>query len=203
MIYKLIRRVHLYSALVLGAFLLLYAGTAFFIFTSDWYPDNEAVTVVQGVGAFTPPTGSEWATNREAARAVEEQYRVQYGIHGRFQTFARHNDGRFDVVYRRPGAETRVRFFAGSDSLNVITKKYGFNRLMNRVHNFRWYEGGPAYQIWALFMDLASLAMILYAVSGIWLWYTLKVHNRSLGWIVLGSGALYTMGSIVHLMVAR
>ena len=88
MIYKLIRRVHLYSALVLGAFLLLYAGTAFFIFTSDWYPDNEAVTVVQGVGAFTPPTGSEWATNREAARAVEEQYRVQYGIHGRFQTFA-------------------------------------------------------------------------------------------------------------------
>jgi len=202
MVYTLIRKIHLYSALFLGTFLLMYAGSAFVIFLPDWFPDNPVTTVVEGEGPFAVPESTNWGVNKEAGGKVEAQYRRQYRIRGRYETFTRHDDGRFDLIYRRPGAEIRLRFFPDSDSLNVITKEYGFAHLMNRLHNFRWYEGGLPYQIWALFLDLAALAMILFAISGILLWHTLKARNRTMGWIVLGSGAAYTLGSIIFLMTA-
>ena len=95
-----------------------------------------------------------------------------------------------------------MRFFPDSDNLNVITKEYGFVYLANRLHSFRWFQGGILYHLWALLLELSAAAMILFALSGIWLWYTLKARNRALGWIVLRSGAGYTVGSVLYLYCA-
>lgn len=200
-VYTLLRRLHLYSALFLGMFLLMYAFTGFVIF-AGWFPDNEEVTTVTGTGDFTPPENADWEATKNAGAKVAPEYRRRYAITGRYETFTRHDDGRFDLVFRRPGDETRVRFFPNSDSLTVIQRKYGFAYLMNRLHSFRWYEGGILFQLWALLLDLAAVAMILFALSGILLWYTLKARNRRLGWFILCSGGAYTVGSIVYLMVA-
>ena len=97
--------------------------------------------------------------------------------------------------------EERVTAYAGQDSLTVMTIHNGAAWMWNRMHQLHLFKGGGGYFIWGVMIDLVSITLILFGVSGVYLWYTLKANNRRLGWILFVSSSVYTVGSIVYLMV--
>jgi hypothetical protein len=48
-------------------------------------------------------------------------------------------------------------------------------------------------------IDLLSLALLGFVLSGVWLWWISKRDHR-LGFLLLGGSSLYTFGSIAWLL---
>jgi hypothetical protein len=70
---------------------------------------------------------------------------------------------------------------------------------MHQFHRLHGYQGDPAYVLWAFIYDLSSLSMIIFALSGVYLWY--KVERRRLaGWLILTGSTLLTAATIIYLM---
>ena len=66
------------------------------------------------------------------------------------------------------------------------------------MHN---YGGGWLYDIWVVFYDLASASLILFAISGIYLWWRLT-RRKLWGWICLGISWGFAAVTICYLMYA-
>jgi hypothetical protein len=202
MFYRLVRTIHLYAALFLAAFVVMYAVTGFIMYRSSWFPNHHKDTVRQVVFQWEPLLGS--GDNRavfDYLESIQAQVGKDLGLEGRYEFSRKEKDGRFTLFYLRPGSQERVFFTPGMDSVEVSRRDYGFAQMMNRMHQFHGYKGGVLFWLWGFLLDLVSLSMILFGVSGVYLWYTLKSTQRRLGWALLGGSTLYAIGSIVYLMV--
>jgi hypothetical protein len=66
------------------------------------------------------------------------------------------------------------------------------------LHRLHGYGGGGLYDVWAVLYDLASLALIVFAFTGVYLWHA-TLRPRWPGWLALGVGAVFTTAMILHL----
>ena len=71
---------------------------------------------------------------------------------------------------------------------------------MNQLHQLHGNEGWSRFWLWGLIVDVVSVSMILFALSGVYMWYVLK-KDRRLGWIVLGARTLYVVGLVIFLVL--
>ncbi|NJK86022.1 MAG: hypothetical protein HC906_08745 [Bacteroidales bacterium] len=55
---------------------------------------------------------------------------------------------------------------------------YEVNKRLHRIHGF---SGGLIYVVWAILLDLAALASIIFSITGILIWFNSRRHFR-LGW---------------------
>ena len=74
---------------------------------------------------------------------------------------------------------------AAGDSVHIFRREEDARTTLVGFHRLHGYGGGWLYDIWVVFYDLASLALILFTLTGIYLWYRLTKH-RLLGWIRRG-----------------
>ena len=82
--------------------------------------------------------------------------------------------------------------------MKVTERIHSFGQTMNVMHRFHGYGDGPMYNAWAALYDLASLSLIVFAVTGVVLWWKLT-KNRLLGWICLLAGAGFTASMVIYL----
>ena len=194
--YALIRKIHLYSGLVLCFAVALYAFTGFIILHQDWFADGGEVReiVVEGFGAAPPKGGYA----REQAQAIADELAALHNLRGRPGRPQHWRNGTWFFPYQRPGTVEEIRI--KPDHRAIITiKEASFAGTMNRLHHFHGYGGGARFWLWGLMVDVVSAATILFAISGIYMWYVLKKDHR-LGWIVLGGSTAYAVGSILFLL---
>ena len=81
------------------------------------------------------------------------------------------------------------------------TKEQNARNILVGFHRMHGYGGGWLYNIWLVFYDLASLSLILFAVSGTYLWWRLA-RRRWLGWVLLGVSWGYATITVVYLIYA-
>jgi hypothetical protein len=86
----------------------------------------------------------------------------------------------------------------GRPELEVTRTEHGLLRTLRNLHVMTGYGGGPVFIAWSVMLDLVSLAVIAFAVSGVYLWYR-HARRRRLGWIVLVGSWGYTTGLIAYL----
>jgi hypothetical protein len=202
--YLLIRKIHLFSGLVLAAGLFMYGFTGFVISHQDWFPGAESEKSTREVSSEValsmpldglPKGPAHW----------QQQLAAELALRGRPGKHHRSEDGGnviWHFEYARPGTVEKLDVRPGNDRVKLTLEAAGFAGTMNRLHHFHGYAGGPRFFVWGLFVDLASLAMILFPLSGIYLWYKIKKDHR-LGWAVLGGSMAYGIGSIAFLVLGR
>ena len=178
--YRVIRTIHLYSGLIIGAYIIMYAFTGFVMLHPGWFPDEEEETTRQLVSSIAKNLSDEL-------------------VRGRPEEPKREQDATWTFSYRRPGTRETVRVTSGSENVELTVQEGGFAPTMRNLHHLHGYEGGLRFFLWGFFLDLVSAAMIFFSLSGIYLWYVLK-HEHRLGWIVLGSSTAYVVGSIFYLL---
>lgn len=199
--YILIRKIHLYTALALTLFVLMYALTGFVIYRPSWFPNNRETTTRSAVLDWDRPDfAQEDKAIFDAMVLSSEDFRDAFGISARYEFTRNEQDGGYTLVYRKPGVEERVTAYAARDSLTVMTIRNGGAWTWNRMHQMHLFRGGPLYFVWGVLLDIVSLSVILFAITGVWLWYTLKAKNRRVGWILISASTAYTLGSILYLM---
>lgn len=187
-LYQTIRKIHLFVTLVLATFIFMYFATGFImIYEETFQRKNISVEKVRqridGIRSIAPDSLVEWL-------------REKYNLHGR-ASFDENTD-RVKVDFSHPGTVATVRVPRSSDSVFVEVKKGDLNTLLHHYHRLHGYRGGLNYFAWAFVYDLSAASMIVFSITGFYLWYKTE-RKRLPGWLVFAASTLLTFSTIVYL----
>jgi hypothetical protein len=90
---------------------------------------------------------------------------------------------------------------AAGGTVRITTSQFSTRQTLVHFHRLHGYGGGWVYDLWMIMYDLASAAMILFAASGIYLWYKLT-KRRLLGWVLLAVSFSFAIGTMLYLVHA-
>jgi hypothetical protein len=191
--YTLFRKIHLYTGLAILLFLVMFFVTGYPIIHDDWFPKPEPVKTTRTESlAYTGPKEPE---------AFAKYLQETFDLRGRPIRRRLLQDGGWEFRYTRPGTFYEALVPPSGDSVRITTREENAVETMVGFHKLHEYRGGMIYYAWALFYDLASLSLIVFAFTGIYLWYRLT-KKKLLGWIFLGISYGYAAVTVLYLMYA-
>lgn len=174
--YGLIRRAHAYTGLLLVLFVLMYFMTGILLtegarFGSGGSDVTEMRVPFRYTGPDDPPA---------MVRYLEDEFAVS----GKRLPADYDGSGMRRFRWSRPGTMVQIVAPVGADSITIVTEDRGPLRTAALLHRLHGYGGGFAFDIWAVLYDLVSLAMIVFSVTGVFLWYR-RTRDRRLGWALM------------------
>jgi hypothetical protein len=191
--YHLIRRIHLYANLVLVLFLMMYFVSGYMMIHTGWFSTSNHPEPVQTAAL-------ESSANRPVEK-VAVDVKKQLHMVGRivFPTTQPPGMTRFWITH--PGTITRVDIVASENLMRIYTVREGFIGVLIMLHKICGYDDKALYNFCTLFCDLSGLAMIVFALSGVYLWWKRTKHHFW-GIVCLTSSCVYAAGVMLYLAFA-
>jgi hypothetical protein len=194
--YTLLRRLHLLCAFVLLAWVGMYFVTGYVLTHGGWFGE---ATVVKQERTVTLAAGALAGQPDEAGFAGALQ--AQLGVRGQRSPGRREGTGSWRFQYFRPGHLVSVVVTPDLQSAQVTEQRLGWQRVLIGLHRMHGYGGGWLYDLWAVLYDLTSVSQILFAITGVWLWYRLARRHWP-GVVVLAAGLALTLATAGYLWYA-
>ena len=101
----------------------------------------------------------------------------------------------------RPGTTVRVDVSTQDKQIRVITQRYGWVGTLIVLHKIEGYGARPLVNASVFFRDLAALSMIVFAISGVILWWK-SVKNHFWGSVCLIVSCGYATGMMLYFAYA-
>ena len=180
---KLIRRVHMYLALFLAPWMLGYAVSTVAM-SHRWiggpvtYIHEREQTYETRFGPDTPST--------EIARQILQELDLEgaYGVQGPGA------DGRLTINRQDLVTPRRIVYLPAERKVTVERAAFETGAFLNRLHRRRGYQQPyAADRMMAVSVDLVIVAMVVWALSGLWMWWEMRA-TRFWGLAATASGAL-------------
>ena len=192
--YQFLRRIHLFTGLLLLVFVLMYFFTGYVMIHGNWFGPNEPKTSVETNSfAFVP---------NESEAALASRLQRELGLSGQSSTPEHRKEGSLRIDYVRPGTTIQTLINPLTRQITITRKEFAFRGVANGLHRLHGYHGGWAYWIWSLLYDLASAALIVFSITGVILWYK-STARHLVGWICLGASCGFTTAMILYLMLSK
>lgn len=183
----LLRRIHLYLALFLAPWILMYTASTFVMNHRSLFhgpppappPKFEVLRELTYPGEFpdgaTPP---QIALQLLATLDMDGTHVVARPI----------NKERVVVTRQHPVTPVRITYTPGDKKVVVEKMVFSGAGILERMHRRRGYQHDYVLEdFWAFTVDLTIVALLFLAASGIWMWWELRV-TRPLGALALGAG---------------
>jgi len=85
---------------------------------------------------------------------------------------------------------TRIVYYADQGRITVEHRNFSARQFITGMHTRGGYDlGGGWDSVWALFVDMVCVGLLLWIATGIYMWWHLPA-TRGWGWLALGSGAI-------------
>ena len=199
MFYRWTRDLHLYFGLFISPYLLLFAASVFFLNHAKVAPDKwSTVETFQNVQM---PDAIDRAQGKDAiarAQAILQQVGVSGEIgFTRFVRQTRH----FVFPVSKPGVETNVDVDVDAHTATVsrrptsMWEAFAYLHKMPGPHNAAIRGNWAGTRVWRWFADATIYLVLFITISGIYLWWTLKVERR-IGAVLLSAGIMTFLGLI-------
>lgn len=188
MVSRLLRRTHMYLALFLFPWVLMYAASTLVMnhrarFTARYgpgAPPYEVERTIQYDAAFAAD-----AAPREVSQTILGSLGLD-GSHG----VTRRTDGAIVITRNDLTAPRRITYSPSEHTLLVERMQHRPNAFLERFHRRRGYATGYALDtLWAVSVDLFIAGAIFWALSGLWMWWEMKA-TRVPGLAAVAAGAL-------------
>ncbi len=175
---KVVRKIHMYLALFLTPWVLMYGLSTAAMnhrdFLKDLYdssaPKYESISSLTYDGKFTDGADS---------RLVAEQILDDLGMAGSHRVRGKLESGRIQIFRDDPVSPKRITYRPESGELVVEREVFRAPSFLERMHRRRGYgKGFLVDDSWAVSVDLVIFAMIFWVLSGLWLWWELKVTRK-------------------------
>ncbi|MBM3787504.1 MAG: hypothetical protein FJW30_24375 [Acidobacteria bacterium] len=188
MLSLLLRRVHMYAGLFLAPWILMYAASTF---AMNHRPHDRK-----------PPTfereRTETFPGEFAPEATPQQVALQLlafldldGAHNVPRPAA---DGKLTIQRLDPLHPRRITYQPDTKALIVEKQVFETSAFLERMHRRRGYQHDYWLEdLWAISVDVTIAGIVVWALSGLWLWWELKVTRR-IGLLSLAGGvALFAL----------
>jgi hypothetical protein len=185
----LLRRIHLYLALFLGPWILMYTASTFVINHRSWFRGPEPVP--------PPPfvKESEFTYSGELpSGATPQQTALQIlaaaGLDGAHGVGRPAPDGTLIINRQDAVAPRRISYTPSTRRVLIEKMEYNTPAFLERMHRRRGFQHPYLLDdIWAVLVDCVILAILFWSCSGLWMWWELKV-TRPWGAAALAGGVL-------------
>jgi len=183
---KLLRRTHLYLALFLTPWILMYAASTFVM--------NHRVLFRSLYGGPLPTLALEREQPYDAvfpegagAKQMGQQILSSLNLEGAFNASLRPRDGAVIVNRLDPIAPRRITYYPAAKKIIIERLPWETRAYLERMHRRRGYQyDSPLEDTWAFTVDLFIAAVMFWALSGVWMWWELKTTRR---WGALAAAA--------------
>jgi hypothetical protein len=185
-LHHLNRRTHLYLALFLLPWFLMYGVSSIPFSHNQYFEDRDKA---KGIPLWTKrfersyeiaiPDGPE-------LRAVGERIMKDTGLTGAHGTY-RQNANQVNVYVYSFWKSTQVKYFISEKKLVCEDRRFRFEHFLTGMHAKGGFEQGGLHNLWGVIVDLVCLGMIFWIFTGLVMWWTLP-FARIWGWVALGSG---------------
>lgn len=200
---KTARTIHVYATLFGLALILFFAVTGFMLNHVEWFlPDEpqirrEARPLNPGTfpGGKLPDAGE--ATGDQKL-AVVEALRKEFGITGELWSFDNGDEEQIVVTFKRAGGEAEARIRRDTGAAEVEQRFQGWAIVMTDLHrgNRGNVTNEPKFtgRIWMWVIDITCVLLLVIAMTGLVLWWSLKSRGKwGALFILLGGGAAFAV----------
>ncbi|MBN8732201.1 MAG: PepSY-associated TM helix domain-containing protein [Acidobacteria bacterium] len=205
------RRLHLYLSLALLPWVLMYGVSSYFFAHPEtgraWYGDRmnwrpRAATVEALPESIAiPMPGAEQEVMRGFGRKVLEAV----GLSEVFDSasFGAYRTGPKQInvfVYRFLG-QVQVKVDTETRRIAVEEKQFRWDHFFTGMHARGGFEQEGVWQwAWAVVVDLASIAFLVWVATGLYMWWTMGARTaRAWGWVAMGAGLVSFVVFMVRL----
>lgn len=188
----IVRRTHMYLALFLFPWMLMYALStaamnhrAFFV---ERYGSSPAVYEKEREFVYdgTVPDSVE-------LRTISRQILAAAGLDGAHGV-TRRKDGAIVVTRNDLVTPRRLTYTPVTRTVIIERMPHRANAFLERFHRRRGYATGYALDtVWAVSVDLVIAAMVIWALSGLWMWWEMKATRRLGAAAFLGGAGLFAL----------
>lgn len=196
--YTVFRKIHLYASLIIAAFLLMYFVTGYVMIHTGWFPHRESGPAVV---TSTHPVTSAGNAASPGSEAFAAYLQDALGFGGKFTGQEKTSDG-WKFTWFRPGVNIEAVVSEAGDAVTLTETHQDFRGLVNGYHRMHQYDGPLLYDLWTLLYDVASLSLIVFAITGVYLWW--KFSKRKIwGVLCLIASWGFAAATIAYIMLAR
>ncbi len=175
MIPLFIRRTHMYLALLLTPWMLMYALSTIAMQHRSWFA-AEGQPVQYYIHSTTTYDG-DFAPGSDDDQ-MAEQLLANMRMDGIFRA-RRLDNGKLEVVRFNPLENRRLTFDPGDKSLVIEIGSMPAERALENLHRARGFQTGMAARTaWAVVVDLVIVGIVFWCLSGLWLWWQLRTTRR-------------------------
>ncbi len=177
---KIIKKTHLIASMIMLSFMLIYVFTGIIHINRDLF---KIPAVDQS--NYTMPVEK----TMEGSPAAYAQYlKDRLDLKGRIE-YQRDWKDTWVFHYNFPGDNYQVRLTPAQDTLFIqrSQQERTFFTVSHQIHVLRGFKGGWAYTAWAIMYDTSCLAMFVFALTGIIMWFRVRKKFKY-GWWYLASG---------------
>lgn len=185
---KLIRRTHLYLALFLTPWVLMYAASTFVMNHRAWFrgepaPPPQWETIEERIYDGVFPEGASY-------QAIGRQILMSLELDGAHQVSQR--DGAIIVQRNSAVHPLRLTFHPADRKLKVERQVLEAPAFLERMHRRRGFQHPYALEdTWAFSVDFFIAGMLFWALSGLWLWWELKATRKLGAFAAIAGAALF------------
>ncbi len=188
----IVRRTHMYLALFLFPWMLMYALStaamnhrAFFVEKYGSSPTVYEKDREFGYDAAVP--------DNVDLRTISRQILAAAGLDGAHGV-TRRKDGAIVITRNDLVTPRRLTYTPATQTVLVEKMPHRANAFLERFHRRRGYATGYALDtVWAVSVDLVILAMVVWALSGLWMWWEMKVTRVLGASAFLGGAGLFVL----------
>ncbi|MBT4099927.1 MAG: hypothetical protein HOM68_24130 [Gemmatimonadetes bacterium] len=187
-----LRRIHMYLALFLTPWILMYGLSTMAM------NHHQSLRALYGGGApaFVPDRAEPYTRIFDAEFTKQQMARqilVDLDLDGRFRV---NGDParRLTILRIDPVSPTRVIYLPQKQQITVEIQQLRTPNMLARLHMRQGFRSDYAVDdAWAVSVDLVIGAMLFWVGSGLWLWWELKVTRRLGGLAMLAGVGLFAL----------
>jgi len=209
--FTLVRRIHLYASVVLMTFVLMYFATGYIVIHRDWFHNEkpkpqtttQMLSLASGDLSVTHPDDAADVVQRALGLPGQRRNaRPPTKPGGPWQFTYVTTRVAYQVSVSLPSATSQpsTQPAEAASKATIVQTPFTATETINAFHRLR-SGGGVRYNVWGVFFDASAIALIVFAMSGIYLWFKLA-KVRWPGALVLLLSLGFTIGVYVYLAVA-
>jgi hypothetical protein len=162
--------------------MLVFVITGIFMINHDLFTMPEIEVSHSKMPVEKPMNGNPGEYTKYLKKTLELKGRTEY---------RKDNKDNWIFHFMMPGDAYQIKLTPAQDTLHIqhSVQDKTFYMVMHRIHILRGFKGGWEYTAWAVMYDASCFAMIIFAITGIVLWYRKRKQYRQ-GWWYLMAGIL-------------
>jgi hypothetical protein len=188
---KIIRRTHMYLALFLTPWILMYALSTMAMNHREWLRGGSGETLPQFEKEREEPYQASFAPDARP-QAIGEKILEDARLVGAFNA-RKDSSGAVVIVRQDPVTPRRITYSPAESKLVIEKEVFRWPAFLERMHRRRGYQHAALDDSWAFSVDLVIAAMIFWVLSGLWMWWELRATWRLGALFAAGGLALFAL----------
>jgi hypothetical protein len=171
---RLVRRVHMFTALFLAPWMLMYALSTLVMthqeYVNSFYASKSPVMVKERELDYSP----SFSTNL-TREAIAQRILNDLSMDGAHSVSGGRNGGLLVIQRQHAMPQRRLTFDASKSKITIEREEFRTPTVLERLHRRRGYNQPYALEdTWGFTVDVAVVTMVFWSLSGIWLAWELK-----------------------------